>query len=630
MRRTLLPTIALAIAVSGATAVAANAGDRGGERDKPGYGHGQGQGQPGHGGHPGHGHGGGGHPGGGHPGGGHGGGGTPQKTPTAIGTGGAAATVDVLATDAAIDTLRSGGNAVDAAVAAAGVLGVTEPFSAGIGGGGFMVIRTPSGQVTTIDGRETAGAAMKPDSFWENGAPLAFNDARWSGLSAGVPGTVAKWDLALKRYGSKPLRKLLKPGIKVASKGFTVDQTFFDQTLPNVDYFNDVPSTAAIYLDPDGTPRDVGTTLKNPDLAKTYEYIGRYGADAFYRGPLAKAIANAAQTPPITADANHVWRKGLITEQDLAKYRAIERKPTKVDYKGLEVWGMGPPSSGGSTVGEALNILEGYKPLGADRTQALHRFLEASRYAFADRGKYLGDPAFVQVPLDCLLSQQFADARRALITDRAVNAAVPGGDCGPAGVPPTLSDGPSTTHLTIADDDGMVVSYTFTVESTGGNGIVVPGTGMLLNNELTDFDYTSLTAPNRSDGGKRPRSSMAPTIVTKGGKPFIAVGSPGGSMIITTVLQTLLERLELGKDLPGAIAAPRVSQRNGATSIAEPEFMTTEAPALTARYGHAFGTPQAEIGATTGIEFFDRGKMLAAAEPVRRGGGSALVVKPQH
>ncbi|MDA0185180.1 gamma-glutamyltransferase, partial [Solirubrobacter phytolaccae] len=564
-------------------------------------------------------------------GGGHGGGGPqqpPVKTATATGTGGAAATVDVLATDAAIQTLKQGGNAVDAAVAAAGVLGVTEPFSAGIGGGGFMVIRTPRGQVTTIDGRETAGAAMKPDSFWENGAALAFNDARYSGLSAGVPGTVAKWDLALKRYGSKPLRKLLEPGIRVASKGFTVDQTFYDQTVPNVDYFDDIPSTAAIYLDPDGTPRDVGSTLKNPDLAKTYEYIGRYGADAFYRGPLAKAIANAAQTPPTAPTANHDWRKGLITEQDIAKYRAIERKPTKVDYKGLEVWGMGPPSSGGSTVGEALNILEGYQPLGADRTQALHRFLEASRYSFADRGKYLGDPAFVTVPLDCLLSQQFADARRALITDRAVNAAVPGGDCGPAGVTPALSDGPSTTHLTIADDKGYVVSYTFTVESTGGNAIVVPGTGMLLNNELTDFDYTSLTAPNRSEGGKRPRSSMAPTIITKHGKPFLAVGSPGGSMIITTVLQTLLERLELGKDLPGAIAAPRVSQRNGATSIAEPGF--TEAAALTAQYGHAFGTPQAEIGATTGIEFFDRGKLLAAAEPVRRGGGSAMVVKNQR
>ncbi|MDA0142338.1 gamma-glutamyltransferase, partial [Solirubrobacter deserti] len=567
--------------------------------------------------------------GGGHPGGGHGG--TPQKVPTAVGSGGAAATVDLLATDAAIDTLRKGGNAVDAAVAAAGVLGVTEPFSAGIGGGGFMVIRTPRGHVTTIDGRETAGAAMRPDSFFENGTPLPFADARYSGLSAGVPGTVAKWELALDRYGSKPLRKLLQPAIDVARRGFTVDQTFFDQTTPNVDYFDDIPSTAAIYLDPDGTPRDVGSTLRNPDLARTYEYIARFGADAFYRGPLARAIAQAAQKPPTAPTANHTWRPGLITEQDIANYRAIERKPTKVDYKGLEVWGMGPPSSGGSTVGEALNILEGYQPLGADRTQALHRYLEASRYAFADRNKYLGDPAYVKpLPLDCLLSQPFADVRRALITDTAVNAAVPGDDyCGPAGVAPESMEGPSTTHLTIADDDGMVVSYTFTVESTGGNGIVVPGTGMLLNNELTDFDFNSLTAPNRAQGGKRPRSSMAPTIVTRNGRPFLAVGSPGGSMIITTVLQTLLERLEFGKDLPAAIAAPRASQRNGATSIAEPGF-AADKEALRTRYGHAFGTDQAEIGAVTGIEFFDRGRMLAAAEPVRRGGGSALVVKPQR
>ena len=209
-----------------------------------------------------------------------------------------------------------------------------------------------------------------------------------------------------------------------------------------------------------------------------------------------------------------------------------------------------------------------------------------------------------------------------------MNAAVPPGDCGPAAAPAATGDeGPSTTHLTVADDDGMVVSYTFTIESTGGNGIVVPGWGFLLNNELTDFDFTSLTAANRADGGKRPRSSMSPTIVTRRGQPVLAVGSPGGSMIITTVLQVLLERLELGKSLPAAIASPRVSQRNGATSIAEPLFMQTEAPALTAQHGHAFGAPQAEIGAVTGIEFLDHGRLLAAAEPVRRGGGSAMVVK---
>jgi gamma-glutamyltranspeptidase/glutathione hydrolase len=289
---------------------------------------------------------------------------------------------------------------------------------------------------------------------------------------------------------------------------------------------------------------------------------------------------------------------------------------------------MGPPSSGGSTVGEALNILEGYRPLGADRTQALHRYLEASRYAFADRNAYVGDPDYVDVPLRCLLSDAFAAERRALITDTAANAVVPRGDCGEPGSVSVATEGPSTTHLTVADRRGFVVSYTFTIESTGGNGIVVPGWGFLLNNELTDFNYTSATPhPNRVEGGKRPRSSMAPTIITRRGRPVLAVGSPGGSMIITTVLQVLIERLELGQSLPEAIAAPRASQRNGATSIAEPQFMQTEAPALAARHGHAFGPPQAEIGAVTGIEFLRGDRFLAAAEPTRRGGGSAAVVR---
>ena len=236
--------------------------------------------------------------------------GEPDKVPTAVGIGGAAATVDALATDAAVETLRKGGNAVDAAVAAAGVLGVTEPFSSGIGGGGFMVIRSPRGDVVTIDGRETAPAAMRPRSFFEGGAPLPFDAARYSGLSAGVPGTVATWDEAIDRYGTLSLRKALAPGVRVARRGFTVDQTFFDQTASNVDFFDDVPSTAEIYLDPDGTPRDVGTRLRNRDMARAYKRIARRGPDGFYDGPIAAAMAAAAQDPPIADDANHVWRPG--------------------------------------------------------------------------------------------------------------------------------------------------------------------------------------------------------------------------------------------------------------------------------------------------------------------------------
>jgi gamma-glutamyltranspeptidase/glutathione hydrolase len=293
----------------------------------------------------------------------------PIKRPTAEGKDGGAATVDLLGTQAAIDTLRRGGNAVDAAVAAAGVLGVVEPFSCGIGGGGFMVIRTRHGKVTTIDSRELSPRAMRPDSFMENGRPLAFNDARYSGLSAGVPGTVAGWDRALDEYGTKDLDDVLEPGIRVAENGFVVDQTFFDQTMPNVPWFDDIPSTAAIYLDPDGTPRDVGTVLRNPDMARTYRKIASRGTDGFYEGPVAEAMADASQSPPVRPN-EHVWRPGLMTEDDIDDYSAPEREPARIRYRGLDIWGMGPPSSGGSTVGEALNILEGYQLRAAERTRA--------------------------------------------------------------------------------------------------------------------------------------------------------------------------------------------------------------------------------------------------------------------
>ncbi|HSE81773.1 MAG TPA: gamma-glutamyltransferase [Gaiellaceae bacterium] len=556
---------------------------------------------------------------------------TPVKTPTAVGTGGAAATVDLLATEAAVEALRDGANAVDSVVVAAAVLGVTEPFSCGIGGGGFMVIRTADGTVTTIDGRETAPQAMRPDSFWEGGVPLPFNSARFSGLSAGVPGTVGLWDEALRRYGTMKLAEALRPAIEVARQGFVVDQTFFDQTLPNVDFFDDVPSTAAIYLDPDGTPRDVGTVLRNPDLARAYERIAHLGTKGFYRGAIADAMVEAVQAPPTAADANHVWRPGVMTMPDVKAYAAREREPARVGYRGLDVYGMGPPSSGGSTVGEALNILEGFSLGPADRTQALHLFLEASRFSFADRNAYLADPAFFDVPLAGLVSDGFAAERRALIDPgQAAVSPVPPGDPYPfdtaAQASVTALQSETTTHLTVADRLGNVVSYTFTIESTGGNGIVVPGWGFLLNNELTDFNFDSLTHPNRVEGGKRPRSSMSPTIVLDDGQPFLALGSPGGSTIITTVLQLLVDRLDLGATLPEAIAAPRATQRNTAATLAEAAFLSSpEAQELAASYRHVL-SPTGEIGAATGIEFLGGGRMLAAAEPVRRGGGSAAVV----
>jgi gamma-glutamyltranspeptidase/glutathione hydrolase len=533
-----------------------------------------------------------------------------------------------------VEALRDGANAIDAAVVAAAVLGVTEPFSCGIGGGGFMVIRTSDGKVTTIDHRERAPAAMRPDSFFDAGQPLAFNDARYSGLSAGVPGTVRGWEQALRRYGTMSLTEALRPAIQVARDGFVVDQTFAEQTQQNLDYFDDVPSTRALYLDPDGTPRDVGTVLRNPDLARTYERIAHLGAKGFYSGAVADAMVEAVQHPPVAADANHTWRPGLMTMRDVKAYVAPERAPTRVGYRGLDVYGMGPPSSGGSTVGEALNILEGFALGPADRTQALHDYLEASRFSFADRNAFLADPDYFDVPLTGLLSDGFAAERRALIDpQRAATSPVPPGDpwpynaggAGTARAAATVTRAETTTHLTVSDRAGNVVAYTFTIESTGGNGVVVPGWGFLLNNELTDFNFDSLTHPNRVEGGKRPRSSMSPTIVLEDGRPLLALGSPGGSMIITTVLQLLVDRLDLGATLPQAIAAPRASQRNTATTVAEPAFIgSPEGQALAAQYGHQFSAT-AEIGAATGIELLADGRVLAAAEPVRRGGGSAMV-----
>jgi gamma-glutamyltranspeptidase/glutathione hydrolase len=555
-------------------------------------------------------------------------------TATATGTGGAAASVDALATKTALRALREGGNAVDAAVAAAGVLGVVEPFSCGIGGGGFMTIRTADGKVTTIDSRETAPAAMTPTSFFSGGTPLEFDDARFSGLSTGVPGTVRGWERALGSYGTWSLGQALRPAIKVARKGFTVDETFADQIEDNAEAFAQVPSTAALYLDPDGTPRDVGSTLRNPDLAATYDAIARGGADAFYTGPIATSIVDAVQHPPVSAGPE-TFQPGVMTESDLAGYEALERDPTHSRFRGLDVFGMGPPSSGGTTVGEILNILDGTDLGAGDRTRALHLFMEASALAYADRGAYVADPAYVPVPEQGLLSPDFAATRRALIDPghAAPRPVAPGDplpyDHAPPPVPvPTLQHIGSTTHLTVADAQGTVVSYTFTIEQIGGNAIVVPGRGFLLNNELTDFEIDDPTAPNRVEGGKRPRSSMAPTIVLHDGQPLLAIGSPGGASIITTVAQVLLDRLGLGATLPAALAAPRMSDRNGDAAQAEPAFVASpEGRALAGPYGHVLDEVD-ELGAVAAVELLGEGRMLAAAEPVRRGGGAAGVVRP--
>ncbi|MEV0802269.1 gamma-glutamyltransferase [Kribbella sp. NPDC050281] len=570
----------------------------------------------------------------------------PAKHPTAIGFGGAVASVDAEATNAGLGVLRRGGNAVDAAVATAAALGVTEPYSAGVGGGGYFVFyNAKKHKVFTIDGRETAPATMPNDAFIDpaTGQPYRFTpELVTSGVSVGIPGTLATWDSALRQWGSLSLGKALKPAADLADRGFVVDDTFRNQTLDNKARFSAIVPTAKLFL-PGGDAPKVGSVFKNPELADTYRMLGKEGLPAFYGGPLASEIEAVVKTPPKAASATLPVMPGYLTTSDLSKYKTINREPTKVRYDGLDVYGMSPSSSGGTTVGEALNILQPLNLDKMDTPQALHTYLEASALAFADRAAYVGDPAYVDVPTKELLSRGFGAERSCAIdpehaATKPVKAGSPDGQYSQCakGVATTQrpdTEGLSTTHLVAADKWGNVVSYTLTIEQTGGSGITVPGRGFLLNNELTDFSAVYDEAdPNRIQPGKRPRSSMSPTIVLRDGKPFLALGSPGGSTIITTVLQTLTNRLDRDMTLPEAIAAPRASQRNTATVTAEPPFIDAYDAALKP-YGHtlvpsgdAF-TSAAEIGAVAALEFLPGGGILAAAEPTRRGGGAAGTVK---
>ncbi len=568
------------------------------------------------------------------------------KTPISRGTGGAVASVDPEATRIGLRVLRRGGNAVDAAVATAAALGVTEPFSAGIGGGGYLVhYNARNGRLRVIDGRETAPESMPRTAFQdEDGVTRPFDDLVTSGVSIGVPGTLATWRTALGRWGTRSLRTLLRPAARLAERGFVVDETYALQTEENQDRFETFTSTPEVFLPGGGVP-EVGSTFTNPDLARTYRGIGRRGVGWFYGGDLGREITAVVQSPPVAPGSALPVPSGFMRPRDLEDYEVVLRRPTAVGYRGYQVYGNPPSSSGGTTVGEVLNILETMDLAQMSRTEVLHAYLEASALAYADREAYLGDPAYTPVPVRRLLSQRYADERACAIdpTRAASKPVLPGdvrtadGVCdqarvGAAGRGDT--EGRETTNLTVADRWGNIVEYTLTIEATGGSGLTVPGRGFLLNNELTDFSTTwEPDDPNRLEGGKRPRSSIAPTIVLRRGKPFLALGSPGGSTIITTVLQTLVNRIDLGMGLRRAVAAPRASQRNQTDVTAEQAFVDRYGGPLGA-LGHTFvvgeaGTTAADIGALTAIEFRGRNRhrLVAAAEPTRRGGGSALVVR---
>jgi gamma-glutamyltranspeptidase / glutathione hydrolase len=574
---------------------------------------------------------------------------SPVQEPVAVGTGGGVASMDTDATQAGIDVLAHGGNAIDAAVATASTLGVTIPFVAGPGGGGFMVIYlAKTHQVVTIDGRENCPAACTTTMFIDpqTGQPYGYDYASDQPLATGVPSMVATWAQAVSRYGRNSLAKDLQPAIGVAERGFRVNADFQQLTESGLPELQAYPASHWL-LTASGNPLPVGYLLRNPDLAKTYRLLARYGPSYLYDGPLGQAIVQADDHPVLTPGQSVVALPGIMTMNDLRAYQARIQAPTHVRYRGLDIYSMAPPSSSGTTVGEALNILSGYNLSAEPRATALFHYLEASRLSYADRNAYVGDPRFVSVPVSGLLNPAFAATRRCLIHDQALVSPVAPGNPNPpyAGCPAQATQQPApegghTNNIVAVDKWGNIVAYTNTINFFGGSGQTVPGYGFLLNNEMTDFDFAPPAAgaadPNLPAGGKQPRSSMGPVIAFRDGQPVFSVGAAGGSTIITTILQIIMNHVDFGMSLPAALAAPRVSQTNSATSLAEPAFYNSAlARQLSSQFGEKFTLATGPIlpldnypGDATALQILGHGQVESIAEPVRLGGGSALVVRP--
>jgi gamma-glutamyltranspeptidase / glutathione hydrolase len=573
------------------------------------------------------------------------------KHPVAVGTGGAAASMSLGASEAAIDVLKRGGNAIDAAAAAAATMGATIPFVAGPGGGGFMVIYLArTHQVVTINGRETCPAACTPTMFInkKTGQPLDYFYASDQPLATGVPAMVATWAKAVQLYGRQSLAADLQPAIAAAEHGVRVDLDFRQLEQSDLPELRAYTASRQLFLTRSGGALPVGALFRDPDLARTYQLLARYGPSYLYDGPLGRAIVQADDHPATYPGQHVVHLPGIMTMSDLRAYRARVQAPTHVIYRGLDVYSMAPPSSSGTTVGEALNILAGYNLSAEPRATALFHYLEASRLSYADRDAYVGDPRYVGVPVKALLSPAYAATRRCLIHNKALTSPVAPGDPTPPyqrcknqqGPAFSSSEGMHTNNIVTADRWGNIVSYTNTINFFGGSGMTVPGYGFLLNDEMTDFDFAppapGVYDPNLPAGGKQPRSSMGGAIVLRDGRPDFTVGAAGGATIITTILQIIINHVDFGMSLPAALAAPRVSQTNSPTSLAEPAFYYSAlAHQLTREFGEQYTLATGPIlpldhypGDATALEYLGHGHYEAVAEPVRLGGGSALVVNP--
>ncbi len=475
-----------------------------------------------------------------------------------------------LAAEAGARVLRNGGSAADAMVAAQAVLGLVEPQSSGLGGGAFLVwYDAASGALTTLDGRETAPLAASPVLFQdENGEPLEFFDAVVGGRSVGTPGTPALMEEAHRRWGRAPWRMLFSEAIRLAEDGFAVSPRLAASVAEDAERLARFYATRAYFL-PGGVPLQAGAQLRNPDYAETLRALAQGGARAFYTGPIAQDIADTVRSAPANP--------GVLTTADLAIYRVKERAAVCVVYRAHDICGMGPPSSGALTVGQILGMLDSYDlaALGPDSAEAWRLIGDASRLAFADRGRYMADNDFVPVPVKGLVDPAYLTQRAQLLAgDDALPEVAPGVpdfDHALIWAEDASIEFPSTSHISIVDSYGNALSMTTTIENGFGSRLMVRG--FLLNNELTDFSFRShedgVPIANRVEPGKRPRSSMAPTIVLKDGKPVLVVGSPGGSRIIGYVAKTIIAYLDWGLDVQAAIDLPNLVNRFGTFDLEE-------------------------------------------------------------
>lgn len=512
------------------------------------------------------------------------------------------------AVEVGADVLAKGGTAADALVAVQAMLGLVEPQSSGLGGGAFLVwYDAASGAVTTLDGRETAPLDVTPQLFQnEQGEPLGFFDAVVGGRSVGAPGTPALMSAAHARWGNQDWADLLAPAVAMAEKGFVVSPRLAGLVAEDADRLAS-SATAAAYFMPNGTPVQAGDTLKNPDYARTLSTLAQQGTDAFYTGKIAQDIVATVQG----AKGN----PGVLSEVDLSIYRVKERPAVCAVYREYDVCGMGPPSSGALAVGQILGVLNGSDLSAGPADENVLRLIgDASRLAFADRGRYVADSDYVPVPVKGLLDPAYLSERAKLLAgDDALPEVAPGApafDHALNWADDMAIELPSTSHISIVDSTGNVASMTTTIENGFGSRLMV--NGFLLNNELTDFSFSShadgVPIANRVEPGKRPRSSMAPTIVMKDGAPVLAVGSPGGSRIIGYVAGAVIAYLDWGMNVQQAVALPHAVNRFGPYDLEEGTSAADMAAALTA------------LGYETGTRALTSGLHMIAIGPDLRGG----------